>query len=398
MKRVLLLTHSFPYGEGETYLEAELKNLPKDARCYLLPIHSDNLKKRDLPREIGVLQLSQTSKASKLRALASAAYCVGLKELAQCRHLTPSTAKELLKFCYSAQVLFRRIKQTLQENQIALDEDTILYSYWMDSAALAVSLLKKNGAIAVCRTHGADLYDERTPWGHQFLRSYLADRLDYVFPISVMGKAYLEKRTGKQESIIPMHLGVEDHGPAAFEKKNCVNIVSCSAVIALKRLDLIVDALALLPDICFTWTHIGDGPEMETIQKLAQEKLPQSSFRFLGRQCNAEVHRYYQKNNVTVFVNTSDTEGIPVAVMEAMSYGIPTVATKVGATAELIREGINGFLITQGSTVELANEIRKIAQMAAEEYAGLRLTTRNAFLSDWEAKLNFGKFYKIIMK
>ena len=54
--------------------------------------------------------------------------------------------------------------------------------------------------------------------------------------------------------------------------------------------------------------------------------------------------RFFYKN-LDVYVNTSIHEGIPMSVLEAMSYGLPVVAANVGGLPEIIKNGVNGFLI-----------------------------------------------------
>jgi glycosyltransferase involved in cell wall biosynthesis len=53
---------------------------------------------------------------------------------------------------------------------------------------------------------------------------------------------------------------------------------------------------------------------------------------------------FYRKNHVDLFINVSETEGIPVSIMEAMSFGIPCIATNVGGVNEIVNN-TNGFLV-----------------------------------------------------
>lgn len=386
MKTVILLTNSYPFGVGETYLEPEMKYFPSDARLVILPIHAEGASAlRFVPEKATVLPLPtlKSGIGIKISSLFSPVFFHGAVELRRARKLSMETVKELLRFVYSGKILKQRASRVLKQNCITLDRNATLYSYWMDSAALAAVLLKRNGAAAICRAHGADLYDERTPWGHQFLREYLVTHLDHVFPVSEMGAAYLTQRVGGIGAIQCVHLGVEDHGLAPHIDDGILRVVSCSVVIPLKRLDIIVNALAELKDVPFLWTHIGDGSELEKIRVLAEEKLPNGSFRFFGAISNEEVHQFYQRESVDVFVNASDTEGIPVSIMEAMSYGIPSIATNVGGVKELVRDGYNGYLIDRNRQDQLAFCLRMI-----QSQMQLRIEARISFLSAWDASKN----------
>ena len=57
----------------------------------------------------------------------------------------------------------------------------------------------------------------------------------------------------------------------------------------------------------------------------------------------------------------SETEGIPVSIMEAQSYGIPVIATNVGGTSEIVHDGINGVLLSRNfDTADLLNAIETV--------------------------------------
>ena len=59
-------------------------------------------------------------------------------------------------------------------------------------------------------------------------------------------------------------------------------------------------------------------------------------FEFKGFVPNLEVLEYYGNNSIDLFINVSESEGIPVSIMEAISYGIPILATDVGGTSEIV--------------------------------------------------------------
>jgi glycosyltransferase involved in cell wall biosynthesis len=61
-----------------------------------------------------------------------------------------------------------------------------------------------------------------------------------------------------------------------------------------------------------------------------------------------------------LFVLTSDTEGLPNAVMEAMAAGVPVVAARVGGTHEVVRDGETGRLVPPGKAAPLVGGMEEI--------------------------------------
>ena len=66
-------------------------------------------------------------------------------------------------------------------------------------------------------------------------------------------------------------------------------------------------------------------------------------------------------NNTDVFILPSYTEGLPISILEAMSYRLPVISTPVGGIPEVVRDGENGFLIKPGDKDALHNAIVRLA-------------------------------------
>lgn len=402
IKRIILITNSFPYGKGETFLEPELECFPDNIELIMIPIHNPDSNCRDVEKADKVISLGNIPKQNKLsgylKSVCSYAFLSGIKELRKKQKMSFSRLIALIQFIYSGRVLSAKMKRALKSNSVPINGETLIYSYWMDSSALGAYFLANRKAYVICRAHGADLYDERTKYNHQFLREFLCKKLNGVFPISEQGKKYLAKRVGIQHSKIKaFHLGVIDHGYHKYTANDAITIVSCSNVIRLKRLDLIIEALSQLKGIIdYKWIHFGDGDQLEEIKSLALKSLDKGAYHFAGRIPNEEIHKYYQNNNVSIFINASDTEGIPVSIMEAMSYGIPVIATDVGGVSEIVHDRQNGFLIPANSSTDLVKAILQYNHYYSECLT-LRDNARSSFMHNWEAQRNYHSFYKHII-
>src|SRR5699024_5480479 len=118
-------------------------------------------------------------------------------------------------------------------------------------------------------------------------------------------------------------------------KKDTIQLVSCSSIISVKRLDLIIEILSKI-NLDIKWTHIGDGALGANIRALAKRKLRKIDYEFLGYIDNNDILKVYEKLDVDYFINMSDSEGLPVSMMEAMSLGIPVIARNVGGISEIV--------------------------------------------------------------
>jgi len=86
---------------------------------------------------------------------------------------------------------------------------------------------------------------------------------------------------------------------------------------------------------------VGDGPERGMLMELATRLNVRNAIRFWG--FRGKVEQILACSDV--FVNSSVTEGISISILEAMSLGLPIVATSVGGTPSIVRDGENGRLV-----------------------------------------------------
>jgi len=122
----------------------------------------------------------------------------------------------------------------------------------------------------------------------------------------------------------------------------------------IKRIDLLIDAAARLrrrhPELRLI--VVGDGSLRSELQGRA-ERLAPGTCRFLGKRTDvAAVHQA-----LDAFVQPSDSEGTSNALLEAMAMETPIVATSVGGTPALVRDGVDALLIPPGSVDRLVEAI-----------------------------------------
>ncbi|MCM3729098.1 glycosyltransferase [Neobacillus cucumis] len=104
----------------------------------------------------------------------------------------------------------------------------------------------------------------------------------------------------------------------------------------------------------------GDGPLLESSINLTKELGIAENFEFLGW---IDVNQKEQLLTKTdLFVLPSYNEGLPLSILEALSYGIPVVSTHVGSVNEAVIDGKNGFLINPGNVESLSKSMLNILQ------------------------------------
>ena len=134
-------------------------------------------------------------------------------------------------------------------------------------------------------------------------------------------------------------------------------LFSVGRIVYQKGLDLGLRALAQLKDLDWHWSIAGDGPQMATLKSLAHELGIDERVTFLGWQSKEELAKDYQQ--ASLFLFPSRHEGMPNAMLEAMSSGLPVVATEIAGNEELVVEGKTGLLVPSEDVDALRDALRK---------------------------------------
>ncbi|MBI5352960.1 MAG: glycosyltransferase family 4 protein [Chloroflexi bacterium] len=137
-----------------------------------------------------------------------------------------------------------------------------------------------------------------------------------------------------------------------------VRILSVGRVVHQKGLNLGLRALAKLTDLDWEWHIAGDGSEIELLKTLARELGISERVKFLGWQSREELSKCYHQANLFLF--PSRHEGMPNAVLEAMSSGLPVVATRIAGNEELVVDGVTGWLVNTEDVDSLREGLRRL--------------------------------------
>jgi colanic acid/amylovoran biosynthesis glycosyltransferase len=103
---------------------------------------------------------------------------------------------------------------------------------------------------------------------------------------------------------------------------------------------------------------VGDGVDRASLERRIRELGLSDRVIVEGWKSQDEVFEIYR--NTDIFALASSAEGVPVVLMEAMAMQIPCVATRITGVPELIRDGIDGLLVTPSDPEELAIAIARL--------------------------------------
>jgi glycosyltransferase involved in cell wall biosynthesis len=131
-------------------------------------------------------------------------------------------------------------------------------------------------------------------------------------------------------------------------------VITVGSLIDTKRYDVFLEALALARKKydCFQGIIVGDGPNKAAlIQKANNLGLLPNYVKFLGQRC--DVPRLLK--HADIFALTSEHEGFPNALIEAMAAGLPVVSTPAGDAEIIIRNNMNGYIAKNSTPQEIAD-------------------------------------------
>ncbi len=397
--KVILLTNRFPYGIVETFIEAEMRAVPNGIDLEIFPTqrHNKNDTARSIPDGIivnnGITDAKSFDKiCSAIKAIFDSCLWKELRERRKSKYEKRSL-KLLFGFFARAHLIARMVEKSY--GKLLLEKQAVLYSYWfLEQAYAAARLSKKYSCKSYTRAHGTDLWDGNCVYGKVPGRQKALGFLDGVFVCSKRGAEYLkEKFPEYRDKISYSYLGTEDYSENKEKEDEVFTVLSCSRTTPVKRVLRIADALSMIDEIPIRWIHIGDGPEQEKVKEHVK-KLPSNiTAEFLGNVSHDEVMKYFCSHHVDLFINVSSTEGLPVSIMEAVSFGIPIVATNVGGTGEIVNDNTGSLIDKDFEDGELCSVIKSYAGMKPEEYSQKRRDVRKYWQEHFSAESNYMKFY-----
>lgn len=165
-------------------------------------------------------------------------------------------------------------------------------------------------------------------------------------------------------------------GTSARAPGGPVEIVTIARLVARKQLHLLLEALAMSTDLALHATIVGDGPERDSLEALAQKLGVAARVRFAGYVDEATKHAILARADL--FGLASAHEGFGIVYLEAMQHGLPVIAAAAGGQADFLEDGRTGRLLTEVDAQGLARAIR---DLATDPEARARIAAHNLKLA-----------------
>ena len=127
-------------------------------------------------------------------------------------------------------------------------------------------------------------------------------------------------------------------------------------LVPVKQADVLIEAVARVP--AARLTIVGDGPELERLQRLAGDLAVTERVTFMGALGHDEV--MLQLARADALVLASSHEGLPHVLIEALASGTPVVASRAGGIAEVLTDGVDGRLVDDVTAAGFAHEFQQL--------------------------------------
>src|SRR4051812_31642772 len=245
----------------------------------------------------------------------------------------------------------------------------IIHSHDYKTDLLAVLVARATGTIPLATVHGWTGHS----WRERSVYYALDKRLLRSFPMSIAVSSQIREELIRC-NVAPARVRVVLNGidPVAFrrdrradaEARLALGVSPDQIVVGAigrlepqKRFDLLIRACAGLRE---RWPALrlliaGDGSQRAALESLAATLMPGGACRLLGHRPDVSALHH----GFNVFAQSSDYEGTPNAVLEAMALENPLVATSAGGTSEIVEDGVHGLIVPCGDVAGLAAAIER---------------------------------------
>ncbi len=200
----------------------------------------------------------------------------------------------------------------------------------------------------------------------KWLVRWAARRSDRVVAISSYTARELRELADVPIEVIPYTTALPEPPSLPKSTGGPPTVLFVGRLVERKGVLYLIEAIGRLRDASIRLVIVGDGPERPKLEDAARRLGGGVADRveFRGKISATELQAAYAGANAfvlpSVFDARGDTEGLGVVALEAMNYGTPVVASRIGGIPDVVEDGVTGLLVPPGDAAALAAALRRV--------------------------------------
>lgn len=395
--KIAYVTASFPFGTGESFLISEISNLSEMSNeLIVLPLHPRGKRRNDwmVPGDVTTLETGILSQEVILYFLMDVFYSpmkifrtfAYLLKISKCNFLLFKNMVTIPKAVWLA----RKIAE------LGIDH---IHVQWGGATATMGMLAAK---ISDCEwsftCHRWDIYENN-------LLGPKSESAKFVRFISTRGLQDSLRFGVRKDRSIVISMGVSIGAtPPILTCERIVPVILCAAnFVEVKGHIYLIKAISILRErgLAVRLLLAGDGPLKSSLFDFVNAHDLSNSVEFLGNVNHDYLLDKYRNKQVDIFVLPSvdlgngHHEGVPVSLMEAMSFGIPVISTKTGSIEELLDSTI-GLTVPDKDPVALADKISHFI-VDPGRYSEVSRIVGEVISANWNANISASRLNRMLI-
>ena len=298
-------------------------------------------------------------------------------------HITGNPIKKTLFFMNA----YKKLKKLIKKNTFDVIHIHMSYKGSFYRKYYVTKLCKKNNKKVIIHLHGSEFKDFYNS-GNEKRKKQIRELFTIADASIVLGEDWKKFISGiaPKANVIVINNAVALPNIQTRAISDNRTFLFLGALIQRKGVVDLLEAVKQMKNRDVSNFHVliaGSGAEENQLKEYAEQNGLQSYVDFLGWITKEQKPSLLEKADVLVL--PSYNEGLPIAILEAMSYALPIISTDVGSIAEAVQEDVNGFLIAPGDVNALTDAMVKLTvntKLWKEESSMSRLICEKKFSED----------------
>lgn len=246
----------------------------------------------------------------------------------------------------------------------------VIHAHWLlpqGLVAIVAQILVGQKPAIICTSHGADLFGLNGRF-LTWVKRQIIRRVDRLTVVSHAMCNYASVLANRDDiEVIPMGVDLTHRfTPSPEIVRNSTEVLFVGRLVEKKGVRYIISAM---PEVIKSFPQamllvVGEGPDRDHLQKLAQASGLEENVRFLGAVNNMALRDIYRRTAIfvapSIVASGGDQEGLGLVLVEALGCACPVVTTDLPAIRDVVIDGVTGVICKQNDSVDLACNIVKL--------------------------------------